>query len=99
MLRSLGQIQNPLVRSITAASTSLAMVTIIAAVVIGLSESPKDKSANKTGVYASLLAFVVGAGIGLVVKDQQDSQSKVSSATDFVGEVNIRRMFAKINRE
>ena len=81
MLRSLGQIQNPLVRSITAASSSLAMVTIIAAVVIGFSESPKDKLAHKTGVYASLLAFIVGAGIGLVLKDKQDSHSKVSSAT------------------
>ncbi|MGB5713067.1 MAG: 2Fe-2S iron-sulfur cluster-binding protein [Waterburya sp.] len=86
MLRSLGQIRNPLVRSITAASTSLAMVTIVAAVVIGLSESPKDKSGKDTGIYnrgiyASLLAFAVGAGLGLVVKDQQDTQPKVGSAT------------------
>ena len=76
MLGSLGKIQNPLLRIITAASTSLAMVTLIAAVAIGLN-NPKDKSANQVGVYASLLAFVAGAGIGLVVRD--NSQSSVTS--------------------
>ena len=78
MLSSLGKINNPLVRSITAASTSLAMVTLIAAVAIGLT-NPKDKSANRIGVYASLLAFVAGAGLGLVVKD--NSQSIASPTT------------------
>ena len=75
MLSSLGRINNPLVRSITAASTSLAMATLIAAVAIGLT-NPKDKSANKIGVYASLLAFVAGAGIGLAVKDNSPAKSK-----------------------
>lgn len=81
MLRSLGKIHNPLVRSITAASTSLAMVTMIAVLAIGFSDRPKDKSANKMGVYASLLALVGGAALGLVVKEDHDSRSKVDSAT------------------
>ncbi|WP_019503986.1 2Fe-2S iron-sulfur cluster-binding protein [Pleurocapsa sp. PCC 7319] len=76
MLGSLGKIQNPLLRIITAASTSFAMATLIAAVAIGLN-NPKDKSANQVGVYASLLAFIAGAGIGLVVRD--NSQSSVTS--------------------
>ncbi|MDJ0572569.1 MAG: 2Fe-2S iron-sulfur cluster-binding protein [Pleurocapsa sp. MO_192.B19] len=72
MFSSLSKIHNPLLRSITAASTSLAIATLIAAVAIGLT-NPKDKSANKIGVYASLLAFIAGAGIGLVVKDKSES--------------------------
>ena len=74
MLRSLGQIHNPLLRSITAGSTSLAMATIIAALAVGFTK-PRDKAANQTGVYASLIAFVVGAGIGLAVKDERSPAS------------------------
>ena len=75
MLSSLGKIDNPLLRSITAASTSFAMAILIAAVALGLPH-PKDKSANKIGIYASLLAFVAGAGVGLVVKDNSSPKSK-----------------------
>ena len=75
MLSSLGKIDNPLTRSITAASTSFAMAILIASVALGL-PNPKDKSANKIGIYASLLAFVVGAGAGLVVKDKSSSSTK-----------------------
>lgn len=81
MLSSLGKINNPLLRSITAASTSFSMVILIAAVALGLPH-PKDKSANKIGIYASLLAFIAGAGVGLViqgnpsVKNQQTKKDK-----------------------
>ena len=68
MLKSLGQIKNPLVRSITAGSASFAMVTIVAFLAIGLSEKGNDKAANKTVVSASLLALVAGAGAGLFIK-------------------------------
>ncbi|MEM8718808.1 MAG: 2Fe-2S iron-sulfur cluster-binding protein [Cyanobacteria bacterium P01_G01_bin.39] len=81
MLGSLGKIQNPVVRSVTAASTSMAMVTIVAALVIGFSEKPNNKPAHKKGVYASLIALVAGAGIGLLVKDKQDSAAGAGSAT------------------
>lgn len=78
MLRSLGQIHNPLLRSITAGSTSLAMTTLVAALAIGFT-TPKDKSANQTGVYVSLLAFIAGAGVGLLVKERSDSASEANS--------------------
>ena len=79
MLRSLGQIHNPLLRSITAGSTSLAMATLIAALAINFTK-PNDKEANRTGVYASLLAFIAGAGVGLAVKRPKD-RSKQTSTT------------------
>lgn len=71
-MSNLGQIRNPLLRSITAGSASLAIVTSIAVLAVGFTK-PKDKAANQTGVYASLIAFVVGAGVGLVVKDRERS--------------------------
>ena len=82
MLRSLGQIHNPLLRSITAGSTSLAMATLIAALAINFTK-PNDKEANRTGVYASLLAFIAGAGIGLAVKERDyPSTSATNKNTD-----------------
>ena len=84
MLSSLGKIQNPLVRGITAASTALAMTTLIAALGIHFTTNPQDKAgskaAYKTGVYASLLALVAGAGLGLVVKDKS-SQARSQGQT------------------
>ena len=81
MLRSLGQIHNPLLRSITAGSTSLAMATLIAALAINFTK-PNDKEANQTGVYASLLAFIAGAGIGLAVKGQQSPKMGSAKTKD-----------------
>ena len=78
MLRSLGQIHNPLLRSITAGSTSLAMATLIAALAINFTK-PNDKEANRTGVYASLLAFIAGAGIGLAVKDRNTQSTSATN--------------------
>jgi len=78
MLRSLGRIQNPLIRSITSASAAFAIVTIIATVAIGLSDKTKDKTANKTGIYASLIALAVGAGGGLIVKAEPKHSSTSS---------------------
>ena len=69
MFSSLGKINNPFLRSITAASASLAIVTITSAVAIGLTK-PDDKSANKIGVYASLLATAGGAVFGLIARDK-----------------------------
>ena len=82
MLRSLGQIRNPLVRSITAGSTSFAIVTIIAFLAIGLGEKGNDKAANKMAISASLLALVAGAGAGLFVKaDNNKSKSVLGQKT------------------
>ncbi|MEH2023809.1 hypothetical protein [Nostoc sp.] len=53
MLESLGRIKNPLVRSIAAAATVGSVITLSAAVVIGVTNA-KDKSAYQFGVYSSL---------------------------------------------
>lgn len=80
MLNSLGKIKNPLVRSITAASTALAMTTLVAVMAIHFTTNPKNKAESKAahqkGIYATLLAFVAGAGLGLAV---QNSPSPVKS--------------------
>ena len=80
MLRSLGRIQNPLVRSVTAASAAFAIVTMLTAVALGLSDKTKDKPATKTGIYASLIALAVGAGGGLIVKADPQAQKSSASA-------------------
>ena len=78
MLSSLGQIKSPIVRSITVASASFAIATTISALAIGLT-NPKDKAANKAGIYVALIAAVAGAGLGLVAKGTSTaSKSKQS---------------------
>lgn len=69
MLKSVGKIENPVARSAAAATTAFALVTIIAAGVIGVI-NPKDKSAFRFGVYTSLAATGCGALFGLFVKRQ-----------------------------
>ena len=68
MLKSLGQIRNPLLRSFTGASASFAIVTMIAVLAIGFSDKNTDKAANQKGIYASLIALVAGAGVGLIAQ-------------------------------
>lgn len=65
MLESLGRIKNPLVRSVVAAATVGSVVTLSAAVVIGVTNA-KDKSAYQFGVYSSLLGAATSAVCGLV---------------------------------
>jgi uncharacterized protein len=65
MLESLGRIKNPLVRSIAAAATVGSVITLSAAVVIGVTNA-KAKSAYQFGVYSSLFGTVSGAVFGLV---------------------------------
>ncbi len=82
MFTSLSKINNPVVRSITSASTALSLATIISAVVIGIT-NPQNKSAYKPGVYASLIATVVGGFLGLVVVDKsKQGQSVTNAKTD-----------------
>lgn len=64
MLESLGRIQNPWMRSLTAATTVCSVVTLASAIAIG-TINPKDKSAYQWGVYATLLATGGGAVLGL----------------------------------
>ena len=86
MLTSLGKINNPLLRCITAASASFSIAILIASVALGLPH-PKDKSANKIGIYASLLALIAGAGVGLVVKDNSSNKSKQTKKNNIKNDV------------
>ena len=87
MSNTLSKIDNPLLRSITAASASLAIVTMVSAVAIGVAK-PDDKSANKLGVYASLLAAAGGAVFGFVVggksKENKVADTGEAKETDSV---------------
>ncbi len=85
MLESLGRIQNPLVRSVTAAATVCSVATLAAALVIGVTNA-KDKSAYRFGTYSSLLGTGCGAVFGLVYaskasgkKSGQEQQSQPTS--------------------
>ena len=83
MFSSLGKINNPVLRCVTAASASLAIVTLVSAVAIGLTK-PDDKSANKIGVYASVLGLVGGALFGLVKKDTSSTSTQKNVSTNRV---------------
>ena len=72
MLDSLGKIQNPLIRSIAAATTTFSAVIITSAVLIGFTK-PRDESIHRLSVYGSLLAAGCGAIVGLVAVKNTDS--------------------------
>ena len=79
MSNQLSKIDNPWLRIITAASASFATVTIISAVVLGISE-PQNKSANKIAVYASLLATAAGGVWGFIAGDESFKNSVTESS-------------------
>ena len=70
MLESLSRIQNPAIRSSTAALTALSVITLASAIAIGVAK-PKDESAAKTAVYASLIGAGCGALLGLICNGQR----------------------------
>ena len=90
MFSSLGKIKNPILRSITAASTSFAIVTLVSAVAIGLTK-PNDKSANQMGVYASLLGLVGGAVFGLVSGGKTSTSSQEDASTNQIQTANTEQ--------
>ena len=78
MFESLARIQNPFARSLTAAFTSLSVITLASSIVIGITESknevaykaigltrPENESAYKVALYASLMGAGCGALFGL----------------------------------
>jgi len=85
MFESLRRIQNPLIRSVTAASTALSVITIAASIALGVANS-KDESAHRAAVYSSLIGAGCGALFGLVytkkrnqLKDDQALQNEQST--------------------
>jgi uncharacterized protein len=67
VLESLRQIQNPWIRSLTAAVTACSVITLVSAIAIGTT-NPKDKSGYQWGVYAALLAAGGGAAMSLAYR-------------------------------
>jgi uncharacterized protein len=80
MFDSLGKIQNPLLRSLTAAFTAMSVITIGSAIVIGITQS-KDESAQKAVLYASLIGTGCGALFGLSYKPQPSKAAQLGRAT------------------
>ena len=76
MLESLGRIKNPLVRSLTAATTTFSVATLTAALVIGLT-NPKGKSDYRVETYFSLLGAGCGAVLGLVYTSKASEKKSV----------------------
>jgi ferredoxin-NADP reductase len=73
VLESLGRIQNPWIRSLTAAATACSVVTLASAIAMGVA-NPKDKSAYQWSVYAALLATAGGGAFGLAYQRQAREQ-------------------------
>jgi ferredoxin-NADP reductase len=65
VLENLGKIQNPFLRSVTAAATACSVVTLTMAVALGVAKA-KDESAYRFGVYSSIFGAACGAVFGLV---------------------------------
>ncbi|VEP16287.1 Oxidoreductase [Hyella patelloides LEGE 07179] len=64
MLESLQQIKNPLTRSITGASAVFSILTMVFALIIGMSGLKESKENHKFAVYGSLIGAIAGAVIG-----------------------------------
>lgn len=81
MFESLGRIQNPFVRSLTAAFTAFSAITLASLIAIGATKS-KDESAYKAALYSSLIGTGCGALFGLAYPSME-SQRK---ATQVLGD-------------
>lgn len=65
MLESLGRIQNPLIRGLTAAVTVGSTVTMAAAIALGITQA-KENAAYRTALYTALAGTGCGAVLGLL---------------------------------
>lgn len=80
MIETIKKIDNPLLKSSVYAGMGFAIATIVSGAVIGLI-NPKDKEANKFGVYSSLLGAAGGGVLGFVLTGKQTSQSSGEEST------------------
>jgi uncharacterized protein len=87
MLESLGRIQNPLVRSVTAAATVCSVATLVAGLIIG-GTNTKDKLAYQLGVYSTLFGTGCGAVFGLVYKSTNPEKSPKISENQSISDNN-----------
>ncbi|AKG20100.1 2Fe-2S iron-sulfur cluster-binding protein [Calothrix sp. 336/3] len=82
MLESLGRIKNPLVRSLTAAATTFSVTTLMAALVMGVT-NPKGKLDYRLGTYSSLLGAGCGAILGLIYTSKSKDKKSVSDLREY----------------
>jgi len=76
MLSSLRKIKNPLTRCFTFASTAFTITTLISVLILGLQSESRQKAFKKIG-NGPLIALVLGAALGLVIKEKSEkSKSK-----------------------
>ena len=95
MFESLGKIQNPFVRSLTVAFTSLSVMTIASSIVIGSIQSknesvyktiglkpPIDESPYQAALYASLVGAGCGALFGLTYTQKGNRKKSTQALQD-----------------
>ncbi len=80
MVASLKGIQNPVIRSLTAAAIAGSIITMASAVILGVTNS-KQESAYKVGVYSTLLGTGCGALLGLVGVGASERKSAQSGSS------------------
>lgn len=81
MVDNIGKIKNPMTRSATTAGIAFTVVTMISSLAIGV-VNPKDKSAYKYSVYASLIATGCGAIVGLVAGSKTNEAESAQSSQE-----------------
>lgn len=100
MFESLGKIQNPVARSLTAALTTVSVVAVASAIALGFTKS-KDESAHQAAVYSALAAGGCGALFGLVctspgkssaAANKPDTSSATSTWTNWRNFVVVRKV-------
>ena len=83
MLKSLQKTKNPIVRAITGATATFSLLTLIFALIIGISNLKENRVNHKIGVYGSLLGAIAGAIIGGTIGYKPSSKSTANQkATD-----------------
>ena len=81
LFESLGKIQSPIVRGVTAALTTFSVLTLACAIVIGTTKS-KDDAAYKTALYVSLLGAGCGALAGFVAPSKGNQRGVTQALRD-----------------
>jgi len=74
MLESLSRIQNPFVKSLTAAATVGSVITMVAAITLGATKA-KDNAAYRAALYSALAGTGCGAIFGLLYPGKESQQS------------------------
>ena len=81
MFESLGRIQNPFARSLTAAFTTLSVIILASAIAIGATKS-KDESAYRAALYSALIGAGCGAVFGLTYTNRENQRDSIQALPD-----------------